>query len=68
MSSSNGHYYLWLHKSSKKFISRDKKNEIVFLFNATKLRFNDETPIKIIFENNSCPRVIVNDVTALIGG
>ena len=45
-----------------------KKNEIVFLFNATMLRFNDETPIKIIFENSPCPRVLVNDVTNLIGG
>ena len=45
-----------------------KKNEIVFLFNATMLRFNDETPIKIIFGDNPCPWVIVNDVTALIGG
>ena len=45
-----------------------KKNEIVFLFNATKLRFNDETPIKIIFGDGPCPRVLVNDVTALIGG
>ena len=45
-----------------------KKNEIVFLFNATKLRFNDETPIKIVFKNSDKPKVIVSDVTNLIGG
>ena len=53
---------------AKKFISRDKKKWNSIFFNSTKLRFNDETPIKIIFENNPCPRVIVNDITALIGG
>ena len=45
-----------------------KKNEILFLFNATKLRFNDETAIKIVFKNSDKPKVIVSDVTNLIGG
>ena len=43
-------------------------NKIVFIFNATPLRFNDETPIKIVFQNLPDIRVVVNDVTSLIGG
>ena len=53
---------------AKNLFQRIKKNEILFLFNATKLRFNDETPIKIVFKNSDKPKVIVNDVTNLIGG
>ena len=53
---------------AKNLFQRIKKNEILFLFNATKLRFNDETPIKIVFKNSDKPKVIVSDVTNLIGG
>ena len=53
---------------TKNFFQMIKNNEIVFLFNATKLRINDETPIKIVFENSDKPKVIVDDRTSLRGG
>ena len=53
---------------AKNLFQRINKCEIIFLFNATKLRFNDETPIKIVFKNSDKPKVIVSDVTNLIGG
>ena len=53
---------------TKNFFQMIKNNGICLLFNATKLRINDETPIKIVFKNSDKPRVIVNDITNLIGG
>ena len=52
---------------AKNFFKMIKNNGICLLFNATKLRINDETPIKIIFKNCDKPKVIVNDITNLIG-
>ena len=46
----------------------DKENKICFLFNAIKLRFGDETTVEELFKNVGNPRVIVYDVTSLIGG
>jgi len=42
--------------------------KIAFLFNGTKFRNNDETPIKLIFKNINNPKVVVNDLDDLIGG
>ena len=46
----------------------DKNNKLVFLFNACKLRFGDKTPVKLFFKNIPNPKVIVNDISNLIGG
>ena len=40
---------------------------IAFLFGATLLRINDETPIKLIFKNTYYPKVVVNPSDNLIG-
>jgi len=44
-----------------------KSNEIVFLYNAFKLRFEDETPVEEFFKNNMSPTIIVNDINNLVG-
>ena len=44
-----------------------KSNEIVFLYNAFKLRFEDETPVEEFFKNNMSPTIIVNDINYLVG-
>ena len=47
---------------------RDKSNKICFLFNATKIRFGDETTVEKFFKNVSIPKVVVNNIDNLIGG
>jgi len=49
-------YYLM---SSGRIMNRYNKN-VSFLYNAFKLKFKDETPIKEIFQGNPIPLVIVN--------
>ena len=44
-----------------------KSNEIVFLYNAFKLRFEDETPVEEFFKNNMSHTIIVNETNNLIG-
>ena len=45
----------------------NKSNEIVFLYNAFKLRFEDETPVEEFFKNNMSHTIIVNETNNLIG-
>ena len=45
----------------------DKKNDICFLFNASKLDFNSQTKVGDFFGLNSFPTILVNDVKNLIG-
>ena len=42
-------------------------NKICFLFNATKMKFGDQTPIETFFKNAPNPKVVVNDINNLIG-
>ena len=44
-----------------------KSNEIVFLYNAFKLRFEDETPVEEFFKNNMSPTIFVNETNKLVG-
>ena len=43
-------------------------NRIVFLSIGQVLRINDETPIKLIFNNMQNPKIVVNEKDDLIGG
>ena len=45
----------------------DKKNELCFLYNATRLDFNSQTKVGDFFGLNSFPNILVNDVHNLIG-
>ena len=45
----------------------NKSNEIVFLYNAFKLRFEDETPVEEFFKNNMSPTIFVNETNKLVG-
>ena len=45
----------------------NKKNDICFLFNASKLDFNSQTKVGDFFGLNSFPTILVNDVKNLIG-
>ena len=54
--------------SQENFVKKINDKKLVFIFNAYQLRINDETPIKIFFNNTINPRVVINDVDSLIGG
>ena len=45
----------------------DKKNELCFLYNATRLDFNSQTKVGDFFRSSSFPTIVVNDVNNLIG-
>ena len=46
-------------------VKGDKK--ICFLFNASQLKFGDQTKVEDFFKNITNPKVVVNDVNNLIG-
>ena len=58
-------YYCLKKKYKKKAI---KEKKVAFLFNATVLRYEDLTPIKVFFKNAPNPKVVVNRIDNLIGG
>ena len=43
------------------------KNDLVFLYNAKKLEYNDKTKLKIFFKGNSAPKIVVNETMDIIG-
>ena len=49
------------------FFKKINDNELLFFFDAYKLRINDETPIKIFFRSNQNPKIVV-EMIGLIGG
>ena len=57
-----------LISKKENFWKKIYEGSIVFLFNATKLYINDETPIKKCFKGIGNPNVIVNDTYNIIGG
>ena len=42
-------------------------NKICFLWNATKMKFGDNTPVEKFFKNALNPKIVVNDINNLIG-
>ena len=46
------------------FLNSDR---IIFLFNATRLDFNDNRPVEVVFRYTLMPKIIVNDTQSLIG-
>ena len=42
-------------------------NKICFLWNATKMKFGDNTPVEQFFKNAINPKIVVNDINNLIG-
>ena len=61
-------YYCMKLKRTPYFIMRILSEKTIFLYNYIKLRIQDETPIKEIFENNRDVSVLVTDTDNLIGG
>ena len=68
-------YGTTIDKSLAKYLNRvgrpdligDKSNKICFLFNASQLKFGDQTKVETFFKNVNNPKVVVNDVNNLIG-
>jgi len=56
----------YLNEAETPELIDDRTNRICFLYNATRLRFGDETPIETFFRNSINPRIIVNDIENLI--
>ena len=57
----------YLKRVGRPDLINDNTNKICFLFNATKLKFGDKTPIEQFFKNAPNPKVVVNDINNLIG-
>ena len=57
----------YLKRVGRPDLINDNSNKICFLFNATKLKFGDNTPIEQFFKNAPNPKVVVNDINNLIG-
>ena len=56
----------YLNEAETPELIDDRTNRIDYLFNATRLRFGDETTIETFFRNFINPRIIVNDIQNLI--
>ena len=46
----------------------NRNDKVSFLFNATKINFDDETKIEDYFKNVHDPKILVNDTEGLRGG
>ena len=56
----------YLNEAETPELIDDRTNRIAFLYNATRLRFGDETTIETFFQNSINPRILVNDMQNLI--
>ena len=56
----------YLNEAETPELIDDRTNRITYLYNATRLRFGDETTIETFFRNFINPRIIVNDIQNLI--
>ena len=57
----------YLKRVGKPELIIKKDSKICFLYNATQLKFGDNTTIEQFFKFNNNPTVVVNDVNNLIG-
>ena len=57
----------YLQRVGRPDLFNNQDNKICFLVNATKLKFDDNTPIEQFFKNSINPKVVVNDINNLIG-
>ena len=57
--------YLLIIGESKLFYS---KNKIAFMYNASLLRFDDQTKIENVFRYDDSPKILVTDIGNIIGG
>ena len=58
---------IYLKRVGKPELINDNTNKICFLFNATKIKFGDNTPVEKYFKNSPNPKIVVNDVNNLTG-
>ena len=56
----------YLNEAETPELIDDRTNRIDYLYNATRLRFGDQTTIETFFRNSINPRIIVNDIQNLI--
>ena len=52
----------YLNEAETPELIDDRTNRITYLYNATRLRFGDQTTIETFFRNSINPRIIVNDI------
>ena len=57
----------YLNRVGRPELYDQKSNKICFLFNASQLKFGDQTKIEVFFKGVTNPKVVVNDVHNLIG-
>ena len=57
----------YLKRVGRPDLINDNSNKICFLYNATKLKFGDTTPVEQFFKGSFMPKVVVNDINNLIG-
>ena len=68
-------YGTTVHQTLEKYLKRvgrpeligTQDNKICFLWNATKMKFGDNTPVEQFFKNAINPKIVVNDINNLIG-
>ena len=57
----------YLNRVGRPELYQEKSNKICFLFNASQLKFGDQTKVEVFFKGVINPKVVVNDVHNLIG-
>ena len=57
----------YLSRVGRPELYQEKSNKICFLFNASQLKFGDQTKVEVFFKGVTNPKVVVNDVHNLIG-
>ena len=57
----------YLNRVGRPELYDQKSNKICFLFNASQLKFGDQTKIEVFFKGVTNPKVVVNDVHNLSG-
>ena len=59
---------IYLNLINRQDYYEEKSNKICFLFNACRLRFGEQNPVKEFFKGDKNPKVLVNEINNLIGG